>query len=56
MVDGTTGAKYEILVESLDYNLQNVINFEKIKNNFENKVEPSLQKITQFKIITQSGY
>ena len=29
MVDGTTGAKYEILVESLDYNLQNVINFEK---------------------------
>ena len=28
MVDGTTGAKYEILVESLDYNLQNVINFE----------------------------
>lgn len=31
MVDGTTGAKYEILVESLDYNLQNVINFEKTK-------------------------
>lgn len=48
MVDGTTGAKYEILVESLDYNLQNVINFEKTKNNFENKVEPSLQKITQY--------
>lgn len=48
MVDGTTGAKYEILVESLDYNLQNVINFEKSKNNFENKVEPSLQKITQY--------
>lgn len=48
MVDGTTGAKYEILVESLDYNLQNVINFEKKKNNFENKVEPSLQKITQY--------
>lgn len=48
MVDGTTGAKYEILVESLDYNLQNVINFEKTKNNFENKVEPSLQKITKY--------
>ena len=48
MVDGTTGAKYEILVESLDYNIQNVINFEKTKNNFENKVEPSLQKITQY--------
>lgn len=48
MVDGITGAKYEILVESLDYNLQNVINFEKTKNNFENKVEPSLQKITQY--------
>lgn len=48
MVDGTTGAKYEILVESLDYNLQNVINFEKTKNNFENKVEPGLQKITQY--------
>ena len=48
MVDGTTGAKYEILVESLDYNLQNVINFEKTKNHFENKVEPSLQKITQY--------
>lgn len=48
MVDGTTGAKYEILVESLDYNLQNVINFEKTKNNFENKVEPSLRKITQY--------
>ena len=48
MVDGTTGAKYEILVESLDYNLQNVINFEKTNNNFENKVELSLQKITQY--------
>lgn len=48
MVDGTSGAKYEILVESLDYNLQNVINFEKTKNHFENKVGPSLQKITQY--------
>ena len=44
MVDGTTGSKYEILLESLDYNLQNVINFEKKKNNIENKGEPSLRK------------
>ena len=48
MVDGTTGAKYEILVESLDYNLQNVINFENKKSEIEKNREPSLQKITQY--------
>lgn len=48
MVDGTTGAKYEILVESLDYNLQNVINFENKKSEIEKNTEPSLQKITQY--------
>lgn len=48
MVDGTTGAKYEILVESLDYNLQNVINFENKKPEIEKNTEPSLQKITQY--------
>lgn len=45
MVDGTTGAKYEILVESLDYNLQNVINFENKKSEIEKNTEPSLQKL-----------
>lgn len=50
MVDGTTGAKYEILVESLDYNLQNVINFENKKSEIEKNTEPSLQKITQYPI------
>lgn len=48
MVDGTTVAKYEILVESLDYNLQNVINFENKKSEIEKNTEPSLQKITQY--------
>ena len=48
MVDGTTGAKYEILVESLDYDLQNVINFENKKSEIEKNTEPSLQKITQY--------
>lgn len=44
MVNGKTRPKYEILVDSLDYELKNVINFEKSKNQIEKKTESSLQK------------
>lgn len=32
LVDGSTGSKYEILVQSLNYDTQNLINFEKYRN------------------------
>lgn len=44
VVNGSTGSKYEIMVESLDYNTQNLIDFEKSKNEIEKNREPSLQK------------
>ena len=39
-----TGFKYEIMPESLGYNTQNLIDFEKSKNEIEKNREPSLQK------------
>ena len=44
VVNGSTGSKYEIMVESLDYNTQNLIDFEKSKNEIEKNREPILQK------------
>ncbi len=44
MVDGSTGSKYEILVQSLNYDTQNLIDFEKCKNEIENSKEPNLRK------------
>ncbi len=44
VVNGSTGSKYEIMVESLDYCTQNLIDFEKSKNEIEKKREPSLRK------------
>lgn len=39
-----TGFKYEIMPESLGYNPQNLVDFEKSKNEIEKNREPSLQK------------
>ena len=44
VVNGSTGSKYEIMVESLDYDTKNLIDFKKNKNDIEKKREPSLQK------------
>lgn len=44
VVNGSTGSKYEIMVESLDYNTQNLIDFKKSKNEIEKNREPILQK------------
>jgi len=40
-----TGFKYEIMPESLGYKAQNLIDFEKSKNEIEKNREPSLQKV-----------
>ncbi len=44
LVETSKGNKYEILVASLDYNTQNLIDFEKSKNEIENNREPKLRK------------
>ena len=44
IVNGSTGSKYEILIDSLNYDTQNLIDFEKRKNEIEKNREPSLQK------------
>ncbi len=46
LVDGSTGSKYEILVQSLNYNTQNLIDFEKNKIEIEKNREPNLRKNT----------
>ena len=47
MVDGKTGSKYEILVQSLSEDTQNLIDFEKSKNKIEKQREPILRKNKQ---------
>ena len=44
LVDCSTGSKYEILVQSLNYDTQNLINFEKYRNDIENNEELNLRK------------
>lgn len=44
LVDGLTGAKYGILIQSLNYVTQNLIDFEKSKNEIEKNREPKLRK------------
>ncbi len=44
LVDCKGGTKYEILVRSLNDNTQNLIDFEKSKNEIEKNREPSLRK------------
>lgn len=46
LVDGSTGSKYEILIQSLNYDTQNLIDFEKNKNEIEKNREPNLRKNT----------
>lgn len=46
LVDGSTGSKYEILIQSLNYDTQNLIDFEKSKNEIEKNREPNLRKTT----------
>lgn len=48
LVDGSTGSKYEILVQSLNYDTQNLIDFEKCKFDIEKNKEPFLEKMQQF--------
>ena len=51
LVDGKTGSKYEILVQSLSEDTQNLIDFEKSKNEIEKKREPILRKISRFRLM-----
>lgn len=44
LVDGSTGSKYEILVQSLNCDTQNLIDFENYKNNIEKAGEAILRK------------
>lgn len=43
-VAAQNGSKYEIFVPSLEYSVQNLIDFEKFKNKNEKNAEPSLRK------------
>ncbi len=47
LVDGEKGSKYEILVQSLSEDTQNLIDFEKSKNKIEKQREPILRKNKQ---------
>lgn len=46
LVDGSTCSKYEIFVQSLNYDTKNLIDFEKNKNEIEKNRESNLRKNT----------